>query len=53
MSQKKDPDTPFGVTVVRDNNKSYREWYNEEQNRYLSNITKSFLSYDFDYNYMS
>ena len=53
MSQKKDPDTPFGVNVVRDNNKSYREWYNEKQSRYLSNITKSFLSYDFDYNYMS
>jgi len=51
MALKKDPDTPFGVTVVRDNKLSFMEWYNKERTAYFNDICDRFLKYDFYYDY--
>lgn len=51
MSQKKDPDTPFGVTVVRRDEKPWRDWYDDENARFLGKICDEFLNYTFEYNY--
>ncbi len=51
MALKKDPDTPFGVTVVRSNNRPFMEWYDEEDTACFNEICDRFLKYDFDYHY--
>lgn len=51
MALKKDPDTPFGVTVVRENKQPYMQWYNDVQIEYFNSVCDKFLKYDFDYNY--
>jgi hypothetical protein len=51
MALKKDPDTPFGVTVVRENKQSFMEWYDENQMTYFNSICEQYLKYDFDYKY--
>jgi len=51
MALKKDPDTPFGVTVVRNNKQSFMEWYDKEQTAYFNYVCDNFLKYDFGYDY--
>lgn len=51
MALKKDPDTPLGVTVVRDNRQSFLDWYNKEQINYINNIFDHYLKYNFGYSY--
>ncbi|MCP3999922.1 MAG: sulfotransferase domain-containing protein [Gammaproteobacteria bacterium] len=51
MSLKKDPDTPFGVTVVRNSRRSYMTWYDKEQLEYVHDTCDRFLKFNFDYDY--
>jgi sulfotransferase family protein len=51
MALKKDPDTPFGVTVVRKNKQPFMEWYDNDQSNYFSNVCDEFLNFDFGYDY--
>lgn len=51
MTSKKDPETPFGVTVVRNDRESFMELYDEELREYIKNICDVFLKFDFDYDY--
>jgi Sulfotransferase domain len=51
MALKKDPDTPFGVTVVRDDKRTFMQWYDKEQSDYINYVCDNFLKYDFAYDY--
>jgi len=51
MARKKDPDTPFGVTVVRPGDGSFMEYYRKEQREYLAGVCDRFLKFDFGYDY--
>jgi hypothetical protein len=51
MALKKDPDTPFGVTVVREDKQSFIDWYDEQQLDKFKSICDKFLKYNFGYDY--
>lgn len=51
MLKKKDPDTPFGVDVVRPDKRPYLEWFEKDQQQYIHEMCKKFLRYNFDYEY--
>jgi hypothetical protein len=51
MTKKKDPETPFGVTVVREDKKHYLEWFSDEEAQFLKKVCVEHLKYNFDYTY--
>ena len=51
MALKKDPDTPFGVNVVRNDGKPWKDWYNRENTRLVAKFCDAFLKYDHGYDY--
>lgn len=51
MSLKKDPDTPFGVNVVRRDEKPWMDWYDGENRAFVGEVCDAFLKYDFGYDY--
>ena len=51
MAEKSDPGSEFNVTVIRNNKRSFMEWYDEEQLNYIGNICANYLKYDFGYEY--
>ena len=53
MALKKDPDTPFGVNVVRSDGKPWKDWFNRENANLVNNLCDAFLKYDHGYDYSS
>ncbi len=51
MVGKADPDTPLGLTVVRDDPRPPVEWFDAPDRAYLSMVCRRFLKYDFGYDY--
>ena len=51
MARKKDPDTPFGVTVVREDKTPFMERFEPSQLDYFNKTCDAFLKYDFGYDY--
>ena len=53
MSLKKDPDTPFGVNVVRNDGKPWKDWFEGKNAALVSELCDAFLKYDHGYDYSS
>ncbi len=51
MTLKKDPDTPFGVTVVIDSKRAFIDWFDSDQIAFFNQTRQDLLKYDFDYDY--
>jgi len=51
MARKRDPETPAGVTVVRDDPRHFAEWFNEGDRAFFAAVCQRWLRYTFDYHY--
>ncbi len=51
MAQKRDPNTPLGLTVVREDPRPAQEWFDSEDERFLEQTCRAWLKYDFGYGY--
>ncbi len=51
MAAKRDPDTPSGVTVVRQDQRPADEWFNSEDRIFFSSQCRALLRHDFGYDY--